>query len=129
MRYIRIAGFVVLALVAVGAFFAVKPASSLQTRQDQIAAVLDNGAANEVKADTAPKQQVVTGWSTRDLIAVQTSVNTDAVAGLTRIAYILIIGVFAICWHGATLSMVNRQTEGSENTDEIESSDDAVLPT
>jgi hypothetical protein len=115
-RFIRIAGFVLLAVGALVSYFMLKP-SSPKDRSSEITAAIVSDAVNAKSSNSAPQQQVVNGWTARDLLEVQSNITNDAAKsaseGDKQIAVMLVYGVLAICWLGAT-SIASRR--GSDDT-------------
>jgi len=137
---VRWLGFVVLGSAAIGAFLYFSPkivASSYKlpsTAQYEslISTALSDDAANNLRAQGAPQQAVVNGWTARDLLTIVAKENADvlraqgAVVDATgnlqtqpfdqRIPALLLIGVLAICWLGISAPRPGRlSSERSED--------------
>lgn len=121
---VRTAGYLVLAVAAVAVFIVLKPVvttsvptlPSATTYESLISTALSDNTANDARADSAPKQQVVNGWVARDLLTIIAKEDADilkaqgAVVDATgalqttpfdeRIPALLLIGVLALCWTG-----------------------------
>ncbi len=134
---VRIAGFALLALLALNNFYAWTPdndsggaVDSTEFDSATYSELLSAAAAdNEVNADntdSAPQQQVANGWYTNDLLNTMTLHNIEALDTITanqtaqvdlasdsghRIATLLLLGVLAVVWHGATLSFAPTRRE------------------
>jgi hypothetical protein len=102
-RNIRAAVFIALAIAAVLTFFLFQPKAP-KDRAAEISAALVTDAANAKSSSSAPQQQVVNGWTARDLLEIETKIANDqsqSAGGHTKqIAALLLIGVLAICWKG-----------------------------
>jgi hypothetical protein len=129
---IRYLGFLVLIGAAVAVWVVLAPkvdtkSPTLPSGTDYgslISQALSDATANNVSADTAPKQQVVNGWVARDLLTIVAKQNIDilksqgAVVDATgnlsttpfddRIPALLLIGLLAICWTGLTAVPMER---------------------
>lgn len=123
---IRYVGFAVLAIAAAAAFvyFAPKEVTSSYSLpsasqyESLITQTLSDDAANNLRTEGAPQQQVVNGWTARDLLTIIAKEQADilraqgAVVDATgslqtqpfdqRIPALLLIAVLAICWSGVT---------------------------
>lgn len=102
-RNIRAAVFLALALAAVLTFFLFQPTAP-EDRASEISAVLITDAVNAKGSSSAPQQQVVNGWTARDLLEIEARIANDqaqSAGGHTKqITALLLIGVLAICWKG-----------------------------
>lgn len=167
MFLVRQIGLAILAVAAIAVFFILEPAEgepppsiSVFARDasdytDLVSDALDSFELNDLRADTAPKQQVVNGWVVRDLlsiIALEGAQNVDALAVLAeqnellyaaattqeqrddRPAALLVIAVLAIALWGATTAVAQPEpmitaTGAAEPQTEFEASDnEAGLP-
>ncbi len=123
-RAVRLAGFGVLAVAAVIAWVALAPEvptdaptlPSATQYETLIADALSAHEVNNLSASGAPQQQVVNGWTARDLLTIIAKENIDilraqgAVVDVTgtlrttpfdeRVPALLLIGVLAVCWAG-----------------------------
>jgi hypothetical protein len=139
MRVARVVGLVLIAIAAVVVFVVLEPAlprkidrqavdasgSSLAT---QINSAIADDTLNQDSADSAPQQQVVNGWTARDLLAVgikgqaaQDAESTNAIVGAlnsgafashaqTKASFeqsrqtnaLIALAVLALCWIGIT---------------------------
>lgn len=91
----RLLGVVVI-VASVAIVFAIKPSGSVSS---DVSSALAAGEANETDAESAPQQQVVNGWTTRDLLAIsikaedkraeQQTVLLALIAGSTGLLLIL----------------------------------------
>jgi flagellar basal body-associated protein FliL len=138
-KLVRLVGFVVLALAAVISFVVFRPKSpSAPDHSAQIAAALSDDATNAKSASSAPQQQVVNGWTARDLLVVQAATADDQLAvakassdASRQIAVLVLIAVLALCWGGATAGL-GRTGEGPTQTADAEGDeppDDDALTT
>ena len=93
----RRAGFVVISLLALLTIWAAG-ASRDETRE-LVGDALRDARLNESSSDSAPQQQVVNGWVTRDLLTIQA--HSDLLAE-ERISLMLLFVVFALAWNGLT---------------------------
>src|SRR5699024_9909884 len=66
--WIRRLGALILAAAAVAVFVGMAPETPTST--DAIAEALHDAEVNEASAISAPQQDVVNGWATRDLLAI-----------------------------------------------------------
>ena len=109
---IRQLGFAILAVLAIAVTFGLQPEEpepvSTARFDRQIQQALDDFDANESRTGGAPQQQVVNGWVNRDLLTIisrQLSASIEQ-APVTepdpRGAYLLLILVLTVGWHGAT---------------------------
>lgn len=125
---VRNAGFVLLALAAVVVFVLLRPKidtvtptlPSSTSYESLISGALDADTANNLGTQGAPQQQVVNGWTAKDLLTIIAKENIDilkaqgAVVDATgalnttpfdeRIPALLLIGVLALCWTGLSMS-------------------------
>lgn len=106
MRSIRNIGFAVLAVAALAVVVVEAPSSGGPALRDQVSSALSSWSANEAGADSAPQQAVSAEWANKDLLAAIGRADAQAQDSQTtsgnRIAYLLAIAVFAICWAGVT---------------------------
>lgn len=100
---IRRIGAALLAVAAIGILFGLAPKDSVSA--SDVDYVMASDKINQASADSAPKQTVVNGWASRDLlelVAKQQVANQDP-----RPAALLTIGVLALCLGlGTSLSPV-----------------------
>jgi len=125
---IRIAGFAILAIAAAAVFVVLRPTAPTQTptlpsATTYVSLISDALAAdksNNLLTSGAPQQQVVNGWTAKDLLTIIAKENIDilkaqgAVVDATgslnttpfdeRIPALLLIGVLALCWTGVSMS-------------------------
>ena len=125
-RAIRYFGFAVLAAAAVAAFVYFTPKEvtssyslpSASQYESLISQALSDDAANNLRTEGAPQQQVVNGWTAKDLLTIIAKEQADilraqgAVVDATgslqtqpfdqRIPALLLVAVLAICWSGVT---------------------------
>jgi len=123
---IRLMGFVVAAIVSVVAFIALTPNVQTSTPtlpsatryESLITEALDADRLNNLSTESAPQQQVVNGWTARDLLTIIAKENIDilraqgAVVDATgtlqttpfdnRVPALLLIALLTLCWHGIT---------------------------
>ena len=102
-----------------------------RTYVNLIETALSDYDANNARADSAPQQQVVNGWLTKDLLTIISFQNTDlldAVGGLgdqnatasslavrdDRVPALLVLVVAAIAWFGITAPTVTALAKGEE---------------
>jgi len=128
---IRALGFMVLAASAVAVFFVLAPTTPTElpslpsaTRYESlITDILAADDANNLRTEGAPQQQVVNGWTARDLLTIIAKQNVDLLAAQgavvaangnlmttpfdERLPALLLIGVLAICWTGVSASRGN----------------------
>ncbi len=125
VQVVRVAGLSVIAAAAVFVWFTFGPEpvggagdlAALNVKADTfgllVDAALEDYEANDERADTAPKQQVVNGWVARDLLMVTARLNTDQLTaelfGLEvaqredeRPPALLLLLVLAVALNGAT---------------------------
>ena len=70
-----------------------------------ISAALSDDNANNLRAEGAPQQTVVNGWTAKDLLTIIARQNGDLMrlsSSDERIPALLLIGVLAVCWSGMT---------------------------
>lgn len=123
---VRLIGFGLLAIVAVAAFVVLTPqvlheTPTLPNTTDYLSLIqqtLSNDTANNARAQGAPQQAVVNGWTARDLLTIIAKQNIDILASQgavvdatgtlqttpfdERVPALLLIGVLAICWEGVS---------------------------
>ncbi len=109
---IRQIGFGILAALAIAVTFGLPPEEPepINTARfdRQVQQALDDFDTNESRTAGAPQQQVVNGWVNRDLLTIisrQLSTSIEQTPGTVpdpRIAYLLLILVLSVGWHGAT---------------------------
>lgn len=120
---IRRAGFIALALAAVVVVAIAGPTTppppDATPFEELVQRALDDFDANEGRTEGAPQQQVVNGWVNRDLLTI---ISAQLSAGLeanvpdpadSRVPLLLVLLVFAVAWHGATMSPTasNREVD------------------
>lgn len=129
LRIFRRVGLGLLTAAAVTMFFALAPAPQephsavLSTNYRRLVdAAMADYDANDRRADSAPKQQVVNGWVARDLLQIQTLQLADILTALTeeaesgalvvatdhRVPALLVVGIAAIALIGVTSEPVPR---------------------
>ncbi len=98
-----IAGALAAAALLLGAVIWIVAERQASDSDDQLRQILRAAAADLQQADTAAKQQVVNGWTARDLLALQSEQDADsqrltgllgAVVGLSGAA--IVIGLLII---------------------------------
>lgn len=123
---IRVLGFVLLGLAAVGAWVGLAPRvvfdqpnlPSATQYETLISKALADDATNNLLTSGAPQQTVVNGWTAKDLLTIIAKEQADLLraqgaivesnGNLTtqpfdeRIPALLLIGVLAICWAGVS---------------------------
>lgn len=126
VQMVRVVGFAVLALAALVVMVTMGPSvedvdtSTFDRLVDQ---ALSDAEANEARTQGAPQQQVVNGWTNRDLLTAisrQMSAEIEAtqgIAGDQRVPALLLLMVLAICWHGATQAAVATPSDRKMNKD------------
>ena len=114
----------VIAVLAIGVFLLMEPDPPAEgslsltptNYQTLINVALSDNEANDARADSAPQQQVVNGWVTRDLLHIQALELADLLdtvsqenaqsqlvaANDPRVAALLALAVLAICVIGIT---------------------------
>ncbi len=124
MQTIRRWGLVALSAAALLVFFLMQPDPpeegslnlSATNYQTLIDAAMSDNEANDALAESAPQQQVVNGWVTRDLLQIQARQLADVLDALTvedasgqvvastdpRVPALLVIAVLAISLIGIT---------------------------
>ncbi len=130
MLTIRRVGLSLLAIAAVIVWFLMAPATAdtvdnfdptSKDYSNLVRTALDDYDANNALADSAPKQQVVNGWVTRDILTILAYQNLDlldavgalgdqnaaeSASGLAvrddRIPALLLLAVLAVVWLGIT---------------------------
>ena len=124
---IRVIGFMVLAASAVAVFLVLAPKTptvlpslpSATRYESLITDALAADKSNNLLTAGAPQQQVVNGWTARDLLTIIAKQNIDLLAAqgavvqangnLTttpfdeRLPALVLIGVIAICWSGVSV--------------------------
>lgn len=104
-RYVvRLGGAIVLAVAAVLVFFIAKPDVS-KFKADQSAALADD-SLNNARAEGAPQQAVVNGWTTRDLLTVIAAENRQRDP---RIPAELVLAVLGLALIAATSEGPTKQ--------------------
>jgi hypothetical protein len=95
----------VLAVAALVVAFAIgTQGDSGATTSDRVAAAIADFELNETLADSAPQQTVTAEWASKDLLAAVARAEARQSSALsTKIPLLLMLGLFAVCWHGATL--------------------------
>lgn len=138
---IRYAGYLVLAVAAVAVFVVLRPKIDTVTPtlptatsyESLITSALDADAANNLRTEGAPQQQVVNGWTAKDLLTIIAKENIDilkaqgAVVDATgalnttpfdeRIPALLLIGVLALCWSGISVSTAGAAPRTAESAE------------
>ena len=104
--------------------------ATLEGFESDISSALSEASLNEISADSAPQQSVVNGWVARDLLEVLGRQNRELLSGVEvlsanqvaadgraqdatelssdgsrQIAVMVLLGVLALCWHGATAQL------------------------
>lgn len=124
MQTIRRWGLVALSVAALSVFFLMQPDPpeegslnlSATNYQTLIDTAMSDNEANDARAESAPQQQVVNGWVTRDLLQIQARQLADVLDALTvedasgqvvastdpRVPALLVIAVLAISLVGIT---------------------------
>lgn len=110
--FIRKLGFALLGVLAIAVTIGLQPEElepvSAAGFDRQVQQALADFDANESRTSGAPQQQVVNGWVHRDLLTIisrQLSASLEQVPTPTpdpRVAYLLLILVLSVGWHGAT---------------------------
>jgi hypothetical protein len=107
MSLVRRIGFAALAVLAVAVWFTLGPttAKSVSQYEQAIAAASSSYETNSAAADSAPQQDVVNGWFSRDLQTIMAEQNNDLLRTRTdrRIPALLLLGLLAFCLHALTL--------------------------
>ena len=125
---VRLAGYLVLAMAAVAVFIVLRPKidtvtptlPSSTSYESLISDALAADTANNLRTTGAPQQQVVNGWTAKDLLTIIAKEDSDilkaqgAVVDATgalnttpfdeRIPALLLLGVLAVCWTGMSMS-------------------------
>lgn len=138
---IRYAGYLVLAVAAVAVFVVLRPKidtvaptlPSATSYESLITSALDADTANNLRTEGAPQQQVVNGWTAKDLLTIIAKENIDilkaqgAVVDATgalnttpfdeRIPALLLIGVLALCWSGISVSTAGAAPRTAESAE------------
>ena len=112
---IRQIGIWILAALAIAVTFGLQPEESepINTARfdRQVQQALADFDANESRTAGAPQQQVVNGWVNRDLLTIisrqlSTSIEQAPIpVSDPRIAYLLLVLVLTVGWHGATTAV------------------------
>jgi hypothetical protein len=94
-------GAVLLAVAALAVWFGLTPSNTstgaLEVYDAAISEVLSDDQENQLRADTAPQQQVVNGWTARDLLTVIARQGTvPTVVEDQRPAALLLLAVLGI---------------------------------
>ena len=135
MQLARQIGLALIAVAAIAVWFVMAPAEpdpvtgfdpTSKTYTSLIDLTLDDYDANNDRADSAPQQQVVNGWVSKDLLTIIAYQNTDlldAVGGLgdqnatasslavrdDRTPALLVLAVVAVAWFGITTQVARRE--------------------
>lgn len=135
-----------LGLAAIAAFAALsafaKPASfeySTRGFSSLAEAVASDFDANEARADSAPQQQVVAGWATKDflnVLVVQADETNARIAEARESASrdaertwrILGLGVMALCWIGIWMPVARPEQEPGQPVQPQGATGDVPLP-
>src|SRR5688572_27779959 len=104
--FVRRIGFGVLALLAIIVWIVLAPNKGKPVAQYEqaIAAANSSYESNNAAADSAPQQDVVNGWFSRDMQVIMAEQNNDLLRTGTdrRVPALLLLGLLAICLHGLT---------------------------
>lgn len=122
--FVRSVGFAVIAVAAIAVTILGAPESpdpiSTDTFERQITVALEDYESNDANTSGAPQQQVVNGWVARDLLTILTQ-QTNAVLAASqtsasdpRIPLLLLLLVFAVALHAATLPALLRPRAGTK---------------
>ena len=140
MQLARQIGLAVIGVGAIAVWFLVAPTEpdpvtgfdpTSRTYVNLIESALSDYDANNALTDSAPQQQVVNGWLTKDLLTIISYQNTDlldAVGDLgdqnatasslavrdDRVPALLVLVVAAIVWFGITAPTVTALAKGEE---------------
>ena len=140
MQLARQIGLAAIGIGAIAVWFLLAPTEpdpvtgfdpTSRTYMDLIETALSDYDANNARADSAPQQQVVNGWVTKDLLTIISFQNTDlldAVGGLgdqnatasslavrdDRVPALLVLVVAAIAWFGITAPTVTALAKAEE---------------
>jgi hypothetical protein len=108
MSLVRRIGFGVLAGLAVVVWLTLGPSSarSVPAYEQAIAAANSSYETNNAAADSAPQQEVVNGWFSRDMQTIMAKQNNELLKEGTdrRIPALLLLGLLTFCLHGLTSS-------------------------
>jgi hypothetical protein len=99
-------GFGVLAVLTIIVWFVLAPTKgkSVAQYENAIAAANSSYESNNAAADSAPQQDVVNGWFSRDMQIIMAEQNNDLLRTGTdrRVPALLLLGLLALCLHGLT---------------------------
>jgi hypothetical protein len=121
--FVRQLGFVVCTAAGVGVFFFLAPdvpkstpSLSFTDYQSLIEQALVADEANNLRAEGAPQQAVVNGWTARDLLTIIAKENQDLLAAQgavvdatgtlqttpfdNRVPGLLLVAIVTLCWAG-----------------------------
>lgn len=117
MEIVRKIGAVVLVVAAIAVWFGLKPSdSALNMDSIQIAAIMADDQANQERAEGAPQQTVVNGWTARNLLEVIAQQGTTPAADQDqRPAALLVLTVI-----GVALLAFTTTGSGSKRQDSLE---------
>lgn len=131
-QILRSLGFALCAIAAVAVFVLLAPNVPTPTPtlpsathyESLISQALDDDRSNNLLTEGAPQQQVVNGWTAKDLLTIIAKQNIDiltsqgAVVDATgtlqtvpfdeRVPALLVIAVIALCWAGISTPRVAR---------------------
>lgn len=111
MVLVRNIGGVILGVVALVVFFAMAPEGSFEddvSRDSVVDSVMSEDSLNSATTDSAPQQQVVNGWTSRDLLEIIAREQVAPPEQDERPAALLLLGALGVALHLAT----SRPREG-----------------
>ena len=97
-----------LALAAIVSFFVLQPATP-KDRSTEISTAIVEDSLNAKSSSSAPQQQVVNGWTARDLLEIDAKIANDQAQAESdrnlQLSVLVLIGVLAICWYGLSATL------------------------
>lgn len=86
--------------------------TSTSDYEDALDSALAEDVLNNTRTEGAPQQQVVNGWTARDLLAIEVQQNNDLLAAEYRQNALLFLLIAAVGW----LIVSNRPAIGADET-------------
>ena len=120
---IRTAGFIAISIATAAVWFALAPPAVDTEAEtvglsgldyvDLVDQALADGVLNESRAESAPQQQVVNGWTARDLLSIIALAQADTLSAVTtrddRTPALIGLAALAVCWGGAIPSRAHER--------------------
>ena len=109
---------IVIVLALLAAATVVAPAflgaSDRDAYEAAVQAVLRDDDRNNIRAEGSPQQQVVNGWTARDLLVIQTAQQNDALELQSRQMALLLVIVLLLAWTIVTSSTTSKSDDGHD---------------